>query len=85
MESRGVQLPERMPKDLYMDRLIKLCASSRRKFNGSSAIASIIECRGAERFKLIADALEDPRKNRFYKRLVDYRRLNTDTFLLSLL
>ena len=32
-------------------------------------LASIIECRGAERFKLIADAATDPELKKFYKEL----------------
>jgi len=32
-------------------------------------IASIVECRGAERFKLIADALKDTELKTFYKKL----------------
>jgi len=32
-------------------------------------LASIIECRGAERFKLVADAATDPEIKSFYKKL----------------
>lgn len=70
MESRGVQLPERMPKDLYMEELIKLCRHTvDERLMDRMLIASIVECRGAERFKLIADALEDVETKRFYRDL----------------
>lgn len=70
MESRGVQLPARMPKDMYVDRLIKLCRSAvDERLMDRLLLASIIECRGAERFKLIADKAEDPEIKSFYKRL----------------
>lgn len=70
MESRGVQLPERMPKDLYMDELIKLCRHTvEERLMDRMLIASIVECRGAERFRLIADALEDVETKRFYRDL----------------
>lgn len=70
MESRGVQLPERMPKDLYMEELIKLCRHTvDERLMDRMLIASIVECRGAERFKLIADALEDLETKRFYRDL----------------
>jgi len=70
MESRGVQLPERMPKDLYMEELIKLCRHTvEERLMDRMLIASIVECRGAERFKLVADALEDAETKRFYRDL----------------
>src|SRR5690554_3574585 len=70
MERRGVLLPERMPKDLYMEELIKLCRHTvEERLMDRMLIASIVECRGAERFKLIADALEDVETKRFYRDL----------------
>jgi tRNA-(ms[2]io[6]A)-hydroxylase len=70
MEERGVQLPERMPKDTYIDNLIKLCRSSvEERLMDRLLLASIIECRGAERFKLIADAASEESVKKFYKRL----------------
>jgi len=70
MEKRGIRLPERMPKDTYVDRLIKLCRSSvDERLMDRLLIASILECRGAERFKLVADAAEDEEIKRFYKML----------------
>ena len=70
MESRGVQLPERMGEDLYVKRLIKLCHSGRNeRFMDRLLIASVLETRGAERFKRIADALDDLELSKFYKML----------------
>lgn len=70
MEKRGVRLPDRMPKDTYIDRLIKLCRSSvEERLMDRLLLASIIECRGAERFRLIADAAEDEEIKKFYKAL----------------
>jgi tRNA-(ms[2]io[6]A)-hydroxylase len=70
MEERGVRLPDRMPKDTYVDRLIKLCRSSvEERLMDRLLLASIIECRGAERFKLVADAARDEAVKKFYKRL----------------
>lgn len=70
MEKRGVELPERMPKDLYMEQLIKLCRHSvDERLMDRMLIASIVEIRGAERFKLIANALEDEDTKRFYRDL----------------
>jgi len=70
MEKRGVQLPERMPKDMYMDELIKLCRHNvEERLMDRMLLASIVECRGAERFKLIADALTDQESKLFYRDL----------------
>jgi len=70
MEKRGVRLPERMPKDTYVERLIKLCRSSvEERLMDRLLLASIIECRGAERFKLIADAAKEDEIKKFYKEL----------------
>lgn len=70
MEKRGVQLRTEMPKDLYIHQLIAACRSGRdERLMDRMLIASIVECRGAERFKLIADALEEEELKRFYKML----------------
>jgi tRNA-(ms[2]io[6]A)-hydroxylase len=70
MEKRGVRLPERMPKDTYVERLIKLCRSSvEERLMDRLLLASIIECRGAERFRLIAEAAKDEEIKQFYKKL----------------
>lgn len=70
MEKRGVRLPDRMPKDVYIDRLMKLCRSSvQERLMDRMLLASIIECRGAERFRLVAEAAEDGEIKTFYKRL----------------
>lgn len=70
MESRGVRLPDRMPKDVYIEKLIDLCRSSPdERLLDRMLLASIIECRGAERFRLVADGAQDPEIKKFYKEL----------------
>ncbi len=70
MEKRGVQLPKEMQKDEYMHKLIKLCRSdSQERLMDRLLLASIVECRGAERFKMVADNIQDPDLQRFYKTL----------------
>jgi len=70
MEKRGVQLPQKMPKDHYVDDLIKLCRHTvEERLMDRMLLASIIECRGAERFKLVADAASDSEIKEFYKKL----------------
>lgn len=70
MEKKGVRLPDSMPKDEYIESLINLCRSSvQERLMDRMLLASIIECRGAERFKLIAEAATDSDIKQFYKRL----------------
>lgn len=70
MEKRGIQLKAEMPQDLYMQKLLKLCRSNTMdRLLDRMLLASIVECRGAERFKLIADALQDEELHQFYKML----------------
>jgi len=68
MEKRGVQLKAEMEPDLYMKQLINSIRSGRdERLMDRMLLASIVECRGAERFKLIEEALEDAELKKFYK------------------
>lgn len=70
MEQRGIELPSGMPKDPYLQALLPFCRSGREeRFMDRLLLASVAETRGAERFKLVADNLEDVELSRFYKRL----------------
>lgn len=70
MQSRGIKLRPSMGEDVYVSRLIKMCHSGRNeRFMDRLLIASALETRGAERFKLIADALPDGPNKKFYKML----------------
>jgi len=70
MEQRGIQLAHIIPKDRYMERLIKLRRTGREEhFLDRLCIGSVVEIRGAERFRLVEEALEDETLKRFYKML----------------
>jgi tRNA-(ms[2]io[6]A)-hydroxylase len=70
MQERGVQLKPEMPQDMYIKQLMELCRSGRdERLLDRMLLASVIECRGAERFKLIADSIEDEGLKKFYKNL----------------
>ena len=70
MESRGISLPDKMGEDKYVKDLIKLCRHTREeRFIDRMCVASVVETRGAERFKMVADHIEDPELQSFYKRL----------------
>ncbi len=70
MESRGIALKSEMGKDPYAQALIKYARHGREdRFMDRLLLASIIECRGAERFRMVADALPPGEVKQFYKRL----------------
>jgi tRNA-(ms[2]io[6]A)-hydroxylase len=71
MQKRGVQLAKEMSQDPYIRELMELCHSDPvRRFLDRLLLASIIECRGAERFRLVASTLEsDPELEGFYHAL----------------
>ena len=70
MSSQGIQLAHSIGEDLYVKALIKKCHSGRKeRFLDRLLIASVLETRGAERFRMIANALEDPELKKFYKML----------------
>jgi len=82
MRSRGIQLKADMPKDIYIHDLLKSCRSGRdERLLDRMLIASIVECRGAERFKLIADHVEDEEIQSFYKRLWTSEAKHGDLFV----
>jgi len=70
MERRGVRLPERMPKDMYVEQIMKTCRSGvEERLMDRMLLASVLEIRGSERFRLIAEAATDPEIKAFYKNL----------------
>ncbi len=68
MESRGIPLTHSIGEDPYVKALIKRCHSGREeRFLDRLLIASVVETRGAERFRLVSEAQQDPVMHRFYK------------------
>ena len=85
MEKRGVHLPEGMAKDMYIKRLVSLCRSTREeRFMDRLILASLVEWRGCERFKMIAEALDadqDPELKRFYQLLWESEARHGESFI----
>lgn len=70
MSSRGIELSHSIGEDPYLKFLIKRCRSGREeRFMDRLLIASVVETRGAERFRLVADNIEDEELKKFYKML----------------
>ncbi len=70
MQKRGLQLNHSIPKDVYIQQLMGLCRDGREeRFIDRLLLASLVETRGAERFKLVYEALADEELKQFYHRL----------------
>lgn len=70
MHQRGIQLPHEIEKDMYAVQLVACCQSGLEgRFMDRLLLGSVMECRGAERFRKVAEALEDEDLKQFYKRL----------------
>ncbi|MEM8907739.1 MAG: tRNA isopentenyl-2-thiomethyl-A-37 hydroxylase MiaE, partial [Bacteroidota bacterium] len=68
MQSRGIALPTSMGEDPYVKALLKCCHSGRNeRFLDRLLLASVVETRGAERFRLVSEAQTDKEMHRFYK------------------
>jgi tRNA-(ms[2]io[6]A)-hydroxylase len=71
MAKRGITLAKEMTQDPYVKALLDLCHSDpMNRFLDRLLLASIIECRGAERFRLVCEAMDDdPELKEFYHHL----------------
>ena len=70
MEKRGVKLQHEMPQDIYIKNLLALLRTkSDERLLDRLLLASIIECRGTERFRLVEEELAVDELKSFYKML----------------
>ncbi len=70
MKARNIQLPSEIGQDVYVKKLLDSCRSGREeRFMDRLLLASLVETRGAERFRLVYEALTDPDLKKFYQRL----------------
>ena len=71
MRERGIPLAKEIEVDPYIKALMALIHSdSQRRFLDRLLLASIIECRGAERFRLVSEAMtNDEQLKTFYHEL----------------
>lgn len=70
MESKGIALSHSIHEDLYIKALMKAQHDGlEERFLDRLLIASVVETRGAERFKIVSENLEDEELHKFYKML----------------
>ncbi|MEQ9286155.1 MAG: tRNA-(ms[2]io[6]A)-hydroxylase [Cyclobacteriaceae bacterium] len=67
MEKRNLILPHEIGQDKYVKQLVDKCRSGRlERFMDRLLLASVVENRGAERFRLVYENLDDPELKKFY-------------------
>lgn len=70
MKERGVSLPSSMQEDPYIKALLsQMKTPVLQRFLDRLLVGSLVEMRGAERFKMIEENLNDPELKKFYKML----------------
>ena len=71
MQQRGVALAREIAPDPYIKQLMALGHGGTHltRFRDRLLLASLIECRGCERFKMVSKAVADEEIKRFYKLL----------------
>ncbi len=70
MKKRGIRLPHEIGQDMYMKQLLDLCHSGKEeRFMDRLLLASLVETRGAERFRMVYEALNEPALKDFYHNL----------------
>ena len=81
IEKRGLSLEADSP-DPYVNQLISLCRHGRdERLLDRLLVASVIETRGAERFRLISEALADKELKDFYRDLWACEARHGDVFM----
>ncbi len=70
MEKRGIELTHEIGQDIYVKQLLDKCRSGREeRFMDRLLLASLVETRGAERFRMVYEALDDQDLKKFYHEL----------------
>lgn len=82
LESRGIALPAQMEKDEYMHKLMQLLRSdSQNRLLDRFLIASIVETRGAERFRIVAENIGDSKLRNYYSMLYKSEEKHGNVFI----
>lgn len=86
MQLKGVSLKHEIEEDVYVKELIALCRTGREeRFMDRLILASLLECRGAERFKIIYENVQDVDLKVFYHRLWACEAKHAETYVVMAL
>lgn len=70
LEARNLTLKHEIEEDIYVKKLIASCRTGRdERFMDRLILGSVVECRGAERFRIVYENIKDPELKAFYHRL----------------
>ncbi len=82
MEQMNIPLPHEIGQDHYVKQLLDACRSGRdERFLDRLCIASIVEYRGAERFRMVYEALPEGKLKTFYKNLYHSEARHGEVFV----
>ena len=82
IEERGLRLPNEIEEDAYVRELLKLCRrGSEEMFLDRLLIGSVIEARGAERFRIMYEHLPEGGLKKFYHELWASEAKHGDVFV----
>ncbi len=82
MDERGIALPHKIGEDKYAQELVKLARSGREdRFMDRLLIASVIETRGMEKFRMVEEALDPGELKDFYKEIWISEARHGDLFI----
>ena len=82
MAERNISLDHEIKQDHYIKQLIDICRSGKEdRLLDRMVVASVVEARGTERFKMVAEALKDKKLKSFYEMLWVSEAKHVDVFL----
>lgn len=82
MAEKDISLDHEIKPDIYIKQLIDLCRSGRdERLMDRMVVAAVVEARGAERFRLIAENITDKELQQFYEMLWKSEHKHSDIFL----
>lgn len=82
MQERGLQLNHSIAKDHYVEKLLKAMHSGiEERFRDRLIIASIVENRGFERFKMVSEHIQDEKLAKFYHMIYESEAKHGNIFV----
>ena len=82
MDQKKITLPKQLEQDNYIGGLIKKCRSGREeRLLDRMVVAGVVEARGVERFRIVAENIEEEELQKFYDMLWRSEYKHSDVFL----
>ena len=82
MDQKKITLPKQLEQDNYIGGLIKKCRSGREeRLLDRMVVAAVVEARGGERFRIVAENIEEEELQKFYDMLWRSEYKHSDVFL----